>query len=119
MGFRYVMSASCFYRESRNPHPHAPHQPILIFTLEHSQFLAHEEPGLIGRLLGETHRPLKMLVSSFRADARLMLDSVAYDADFTKGRHRLIALAREHLGLTAYFDHAGYYRRGQLLPAMR
>jgi hypothetical protein len=119
IGFRYVMSASCFYRESRSPHPRARRHPIAIFTLEHSKALPHSDPGFFDRLLGEEAKPLSMVVGGFVADARLRFDSVSYDEDFPRGRQRLLAMAREHVGIRPHFDFYGYLTQGEILPAMR
>jgi hypothetical protein len=119
IGFRYLMSASCFYRASRNPYPHPHPRPIMIYTLEHSAVLAHDRPGFFGQLLGEKAKPINMIVGLFLNNLRTQLPGVSYDEDFTRGRQRLLALVRERLGISAYFDHAGYFNRGQLLPAMR
>jgi hypothetical protein len=119
LGFRYVMSASCFYRESRSPHPRAIRHPIAIFTLEHSSMLPHSEPGFFDRLLGEEAKPLSMVVAAFVADARHSLNSVSYDVDFTRGRQRLLAMVRDHVGVRAHFDFFGYLNRGETLPAMK
>ena len=119
IGFRYVMSASCFYRESRSPHPRATRHPIAIFTLEHSNMLPHSEPGFFDRLLGEEAKPLSMVVAAFVADARHSLNSVSYDEDFTRGRQRLLAMVRDHVGIRAYFDFFGYLNRGETLPVMK
>lgn len=119
IGFRYLMSASCFYRESRNPHRHPHPRPIMIYTLEHSAVLAHDRPGFFGQLLGEKAKPINMIVGLFLNNLRTQLPGVSYDEDFTRGRQRLLALVRERLGISAYFDHAGHFNRGQLLPAMR
>jgi len=119
IGFRYVMSASCFYRESRSPHHGARRHPIAIFTLEHSSMLPHSEPGFFDRLLGEEAKPLSMVVGVFVADARHSLNSVSYDEDFTRGRQRLLAMVRDHVGIRAYFDFYGYLNRGETLPVMK
>lgn len=119
IGFRYVMSASCFYRESRSPHPRATRHPIAIFTLEHSNMLPHSEPGFFDRLLGEEAKPISMVVGVFVADARHSLSSVSYDEDFTRGRQRLLAMVRDHVGIRAYFDFCDYLTQGETLPAMR
>ncbi len=119
IGFRYVMTASCFYRESRTPDHQPPHHPILIFTLEHSNMLLHSDPGFFERLLGEEAKPLSMVVGAFVENTRLNFSSVSYDEDFTRGRHRLLGMIRNHLGISAYFDHAGYFTAGQMLPAMK
>lgn len=119
IGFRYVMSASCFYRESLSPHPRARRHPIAIFTMEHSNMLPHSDPGFFDRLLGEEAKPLSMVVGAFIADARHSLNSVSYDEDFTRGRQRLLAMVRDHVGIRAHFDFYGYLTRGETLPAMR
>lgn len=119
IGFRYVMSASCFYRESRSPHPGARHHPIAIFTLEHSSMLPHSQPGFFDRLLGEEAKPISMVVGVFVAEARHSLNSVSYDEDFTRGRQRLLAMVRDHVGIRDYFDFYGYLNRGETLPAMK
>lgn len=119
IGFRYLMTASCFYRESRNPHPHAPHHPILIFTLEHSKMLLHSDPGFFDRLLGEEAKPLNMVVALFTHSARHHLNSVNYDEDFTRGRQRLLGMIRNHLGISEHFDRAGHFTSGQINPAMK
>jgi len=119
IGFRYVMSASCFYRESRSPHPGARRHPIAIFTLEHSSMLPHSQPGFFDRLLGEEAKPLSMVVGVFVAEARHSLNSVSYDEDFTRGRQRLLAMVRDHVGIRDYFDFYGYLNRGETLPAMK
>lgn len=119
LGFRYVMSASCFYRESRSPHPRATRHPIAIFTLEHSSMLPHSEPGFFDRLLGEEAKPLSMVVAAFVADARHSLNSVSYDEDFTRGRQRLLAMVRDHVGIRAHFNFFDYLNRGETLPVMK
>jgi len=119
IGFRYLMTASCFYRESRNPHPHAPHHPILIFTLEHSKMLLHSDPGFFDRLLGKEAKPLSMVVALFTHNARHHFNSVSYDEDFTRGRQRLLGMIRNHLGISEHFDRAGHFTSGQINPAMK
>jgi|LauGreDrversion4_2_1035121.scaffolds.fasta_scaffold26618_2 hypothetical protein len=119
IGFRYLMSASCFYRESRSPHSGARRHPIAIFTLEHSSMLPHSEPGFFDRLLGEEAKPLSMVVGAFIGDVRLSLDSVIFDDNFTNGRRRLLSLVRDHVGISPYFDFSGYLNRGETLPAMK
>ncbi len=119
VGFRYLMSASCFYRESRSPHPGARRHPIAIFTLEHSNMLPHSDPGFFDRLLGEEAKPLNMIVGAFIGDVRLSLDSVIFDDNFTNGRRRLLSLVREHVGISPYFDFSGYLNRGETLPVMK
>ena len=119
IGFRYLMTASCFYRESRNPHPQAPHHPILIFTLEHSKMLLHSDPGFFDRLLGEEAKPLSMVVALLTYNARHNFNSVSYDEDFTRGRQRLLGMIRNHLGISAHFDRAGHFTSGQINPAMK
>ena len=116
-GFRYLVTASCFYRESRKPHAE-PH-PLLIFTLEHSALLEHTAPGLLARLVGERAKPVDMAVGMFTPTARLQLGTVDYDDDFIRGKFRLLKLAHHHLGLTAEFTYGGYLTKGNLLPAMR
>jgi len=117
--FRYLMSASCFYRESCNPHPQAPRHPVLICTLEHSDLLPHEEPGFIDRLLGEKAKPINMVVALFTHNARHHFKGVSYDEDFTRGRQRLLGMLRDHLGIRAYFEHAGFFTKGKFNPAMK
>ena len=119
VGFRYLMSASCFYRESRSPHSGARHHPIAIFTLEHSHMLPHSDPGFFDRLLGEEAKPISMIVGAFIGDIRLNLDSVIFDDNFTNGRRRLLSLVREHVGISPYFDFSGYLNRGETLPVMK
>lgn len=119
IGFRYLMSASCFYRESRSPHSGARHHPIAIFTLEHSHMLPHSDPGFFDRLLGEEAKPISMIVGAFIGDIRLNLDSVIFDDNFTNGRRRLLSLVRDHVGISPYFDFSGYLTKGETLPAMR
>lgn len=119
IGFRYLMSASCFYRESRSPHSGARRHPIAIFTLEHSHMLPHSDPGFFDRLLGEEAKPISMVVGAFIGNVRLSLDSVMFDDNFTNGRRRLLSLVRDHVGISPYFDFSGYLNQGETLPAMR